>query len=90
MADETEIRIFFGGSGDGSIEGSHSRLFPTPPIVGQTLVFARPTGEISVYRVAETGFFLWEGGVSAWILVHPKAGDHKAPAGHYDPIARAF
>lgn len=89
MADDVEIRIFFSGDG-GDIGGSHSRCFPTMPLIGQTLVFGKPTGEIAVYRVTETGFFLWDDGVSPWILVHPKAGEHKAPAGHYDPIARAF
>lgn len=60
------------------------------PEVGQTLVFGRPTAEIAVYRVIETGFFLWEDGTSAWILVSEDQGEHAAPSGYYDPLAGAF
>ena len=88
MADPVEIRIFFAQDDDGPIDGSHARSFPAFPMVGQTLVFARPTGEIAVFRVDETGFFLWEDGVSAWIKVSAIKGEHAVPAGHYDPIAR--
>lgn len=90
MADDIEIRVFFEKPGDGGIAGSHSRRFPVMPEVGQTLVFGKPTAAIAVYRVIETGFFLWDEGTSAWILVREEAGEHAAPSGFYDPLAAAF
>ncbi|WP_380878752.1 hypothetical protein ACFB49_18450 [Sphingomonas sp. DBB INV C78] len=91
--DGIEIRIFFnGGAGtkDAAIEGSHSRIFPCLPTVGQSIVFGRPTGDIAVFRVVETGFFVWAEGASAWMLVDPVAGEHQVPAAFFDPIAGEF
>jgi hypothetical protein len=88
VSDGVDVRIFFR---DGAaIEGSHARTFPQAPTVGQTLVFGRPTGTIAVYRVVETGFFVWEDGASLWILVIPVEGTHEAPTGYYDPMAKPF
>lgn len=91
--DGIEIRIFFNGEASAketAIHGSHSRIFPCVPTVGQSIVFGRPTGDIAVFRVVETGFFVWAEGTSAWMLVNPIAGEHQVPAGFFDPIAREF
>lgn len=83
-----EIRVFFEKPGEGGITGSRSRRFPLMPEVGQTLVFGKPTATIAVFRVIETGFFLWADRTSAWILVREDEGEHAAPSGFYDPLAR--
>lgn len=90
MAGPIEIRIFFTDGSGKAIEGSHARAFPAIPTVGQTMVFGRPAGEIAVYRVAETGFYVWPEGASAWALVAPVSGAHRAPAGFYDPLAETL
>ena len=95
MDEGIDVRIFFdmadGERADGTrIEGSHSRRFPLMSVVGQTLVFGKRTAEIAVFQVIETGFFVWEEGATAWILVQPVAGEHRVPSGFYDPIAGAF
>lgn len=88
-----EVRLFFGATG--AVEGSHARRFPAVPTIGQTIVFGRESGTIGVYRVAETGFFAWgrsdeEGGASLWARLEAVPGEHAAPAGFYDPLARSF
>jgi hypothetical protein len=95
MDEGIEVRIFFEMPEDKRvsephIEGSHSRRFPLMPIVGQTLVFGKRTGEISVFQVIETGFFVWDEGATAWVLVRAVAGEHRVPSGFYDPIAGGF